>query len=78
VPTVDGKRGNPVLFARRFVEEMQAIGGDVGARHLIGAHAEEVCEIGMDDDATLTDIDTPAALDALTARATEPAAEPTI
>ena len=51
VPTVRGKRGNPVLFASRFVPEMRQVSGDVGARHLIGAHAEEVVEIEMDDDA---------------------------
>jgi molybdenum cofactor cytidylyltransferase len=65
VPTVRGKRGNPVLFASRFVQEMRQLSGDVGARHLIGAHAEEVVEIEMDDDAALLDIDTPAALSAL-------------
>ena len=51
VPTVRGKRGNPVLFASRFVPEMRQVSGDVGARHLIGAHADEVVEIEMDDDA---------------------------
>ncbi len=65
VPTVAGKRGNPVLFATRFVPEMRQLSGDVGARHLIGAHAEAVVEIEMDDDSTLLDIDTPAALSAL-------------
>jgi molybdenum cofactor cytidylyltransferase len=38
VPTRLGKRGNPVLWARRFFPEMQDIAGDVGARHLIGAY----------------------------------------
>ena len=65
VPTVRGKRGNPVLFATRFVPEMRTIGGDVGARHLIGEHAEEVIEVELDDDAALLDIDTPEALAAL-------------
>jgi molybdenum cofactor cytidylyltransferase len=64
VPTVRGKRGNPVLFATRFVPEMREIGGDVGARHLLGEHAEEVVEIELDDGALL-DIDTPEALAAL-------------
>ena len=65
VPTVAGKRGNPVLFATRLIPEMQQLSGDVGARHLIGAHAEAVVEIEMDDDSALLDIDTPAALSAL-------------
>lgn len=65
VPTVAGKRGNPVLFAREFLSEMRAVEGDVGARHLIGAHHDRVCEVEMDDDATLIDVDTKDALAAL-------------
>ncbi|MGI9437858.1 MAG: NTP transferase domain-containing protein [Geminicoccaceae bacterium] len=68
VPTVNGKRGNPVLFSIDYVEEMRAVEGDVGARHLIGAHAEHVCEIEMDDEAALLDIDTKEALAELTRR----------
>jgi molybdenum cofactor cytidylyltransferase len=44
---------------------MGALAGDVGAKHLIGEHAELVAEIEMDDDAILVDIDTPEALEAL-------------
>lgn len=67
VPTWQGKRGNPVLFAKRFFAEMQEIAGDTGARALIGEHAEVVCEVPMDDNAVLLDIDTPEALAALDA-----------
>jgi len=66
VPTHLGKRGNPVLWDRRFFAEMAGLSGDVGARHLIGANAELVVEVEMDDDAVLIDIDSPAALTALT------------
>jgi molybdenum cofactor cytidylyltransferase len=62
VPTWQGKRGNPVLFGRRFFAEMQEVAGDTGARALIGEHAEAVCEVPMDDDAVLLDVDTPEAL----------------
>lgn len=64
VATRHGKRGNPVLWARRFFPEMLAIEGDVGARQLIGHYAELVCEVEASDDAPLTDIDTPEALSA--------------
>ena len=64
VPTRRGKRGNPVLWAKRFFAEMVELAGDVGAKHLIGEHAELVTEVEMDDDAVLVDIDTPEALDA--------------
>ncbi len=66
VPTVKGKRGNPVLFSTAFVDDMLTIEGDVGAKHLIGLHAEQVVEIEMDSDATLIDVDTKEALAALT------------
>ena len=65
VPTRRGKRGNPVLWAKRFIPEMAELAGDVGAKHLIGEHAELVCEVEMDDDSVLVDIDTPDALAAL-------------
>ncbi|GAB2175187.1 NTP transferase domain-containing protein [Dongia sp. agr-C8] len=69
VPTVDGKRGNPVLFDRRYFEEMLALEGDVGARHLIGAHDDQVAELSVDDAAVFTDVDTPEAYDRLLAKA---------
>jgi molybdenum cofactor cytidylyltransferase len=62
VPTHRGKRGNPVLWARRFFSEMAELRGDVGARHLIGEYAELVVEIEMEDDGVLVDVDTPDAL----------------
>ena len=65
VPVFEGKRGNPVLFARRFFEEVAAVRGDVGARHLIGEYEEYVCEVAMDDRAVLFDVDSPQALNEL-------------
>jgi molybdenum cofactor cytidylyltransferase len=59
VPVHHGKRGNPVLWARRFFEDMHGISGDVGARHLIGANESLVYEIEFGDTAVLTDLDTP-------------------
>ncbi len=62
VPTYAGKRGNPVLWSRRFFAEMSAVQGDVGAKHLIGEHAEVVCEVSASSDSVLTDVDSPDAL----------------
>jgi len=64
LPTHRGKRGNPVLWDRRFFETMKAVSGDVGARHLLGENEELVVEIEAGDDAVLVDIDTPQALKA--------------
>jgi molybdenum cofactor cytidylyltransferase len=69
VPTVQGKRGNPVLFARRFFAEMESVSGDVGARHLIGESPELVREVDMADGGVLLDIDTPQALEQVRDRA---------
>jgi molybdenum cofactor cytidylyltransferase len=62
VPTCNGKRGNPVLWSAAFIPDMMALKGDVGARHLIGTHADQVCEVPMDGPGVLTDVDTPEAL----------------
>jgi molybdenum cofactor cytidylyltransferase len=62
VPTYKGKRGNPILWARRFIPDMMTAAGDVGARHLIGENAELVCEVEMAGEGVLIDLDTPEAL----------------
>ncbi|MDP7547843.1 MAG: NTP transferase domain-containing protein, partial [Alphaproteobacteria bacterium] len=67
VPTYQGKRGNPVLFAARFFAEMGQVAGDSGAKHLIGQHEDEVVEVAMDDDGIFLDVDTPDALTAIRA-----------
>lgn len=58
VPVHNGKRGNPVLWARRFFEDMQGVSGDVGAKALIGANESLVYEVEFEDTAVLTDLDT--------------------
>lgn len=61
VPAFQGKRGNPVLWDRRFFGEMTMLAGDVGARHLIGEHSELVTEIEAEDAGIFLDVDTPEA-----------------
>ncbi|MGD9536061.1 MAG: NTP transferase domain-containing protein [Alphaproteobacteria bacterium] len=61
VPTFKGKRGNPVLWAARYFPEIMRLSGDVGARHLIGSHAEAVYEIESPDRSVVLDLDTPEA-----------------
>jgi molybdenum cofactor cytidylyltransferase len=62
MPTIDGRRGNPVLWSKRFFPELMAIEGDVGARHLITRYGEAVVEVPVTETAALVDIDTPEAL----------------
>ena len=67
VPTIDGQRGNPVVWSRRFFSDLMAVEGDVGARYLIGRFGEAVTEEPLAGSAALTDIDTPEALEAVKA-----------
>ncbi|MFN4088035.1 MAG: NTP transferase domain-containing protein [Alphaproteobacteria bacterium] len=66
VPTAQGKRGNPVLWARRFFDEIMALAGDRGAKALIEEHGDQVAEVAMPDPGVALDIDTPEALAAFT------------
>ncbi len=67
IPTIDGKRGNPVVWSRRFFPDLMAVEGDVGARYLIDRYAEAVTEVPLTGTAALTDVDTPEALQAVKA-----------
>ncbi|GAB4182846.1 MAG: hypothetical protein Fur0039_27330 [Rhodocyclaceae bacterium] len=59
VPVRAGRRGNPVLWPRRFFGEMMRLSGDRGARELIDAHAGEVCGVELATDAIFLDADAP-------------------
>ena len=63
VPVSDGRRGNPVLWSRRFFKELMTLDGDIGARHLITRHGETVAEVPVEGHGAFLDIDTPQALE---------------
>ena len=65
IPERDGRRGNPILWPRRYFAEMCAVAGDVGARSLLELHADEVRSVVIASDAIFADVDTPDALAAL-------------
>lgn len=62
VPTLAGRRGNPVLIARGLFEAVSAQTGDVGARGLLDAAGDALIEVPIDDASVALDIDTPEAL----------------
>jgi len=64
VPVSDSRRGNPVLWSRRFFSELMTLDGDIGARHLIAKHGEAVAEVPVEGHGAFLDIDTPQALEA--------------
>ncbi|HEY1857181.1 molybdopterin-binding/glycosyltransferase family 2 protein [Acidocella sp.] len=59
LPSVNGQRGNPVLWGRRFFDELLALTGDAGARQILHRHMEFVAEVPVQSDTVLRDFDTP-------------------
>ena len=60
----NGRRGHPVLWDRRFADDLASLGGDTGGRDMLHEHAGQIVTVEMDDDAVLRDLDTPAAFEA--------------
>lgn len=58
VPVHDGRRGNPVLWDRRFFADLVALEGDEGARSLLSRYGSDVVTVEVADDAVLVDFDT--------------------
>ncbi|PAU54074.1 nucleotidyltransferase family protein [Pseudomonas indica] len=61
-PLHDGQRGHPVLFGRRYWQEMMTLTGDQGARRVLEDHEEAWLGLEVNDPGVLRDADTPAAL----------------
>ena len=61
VPRYRGMHGHPVLFARRWFRELEALSGDSGARAILSEHPEAVSYIEVDDPGILRDVDHPPA-----------------
>ena len=59
-PFYDGRRGNPVAFHNTHLNELLALQGDHGARHLLDEH--RVTKVQVDDPGIFSDIDTTADL----------------
>jgi len=45
VPVYEGRRGHPVIFRATLYEELLRAPVDIGARAVVRAHANEVCEV---------------------------------
>lgn len=69
VPIYKGRRGHPVIFMRDVWDELLATPGDVGARAVVRRDPRRVLDVPVDDAGILVDVDTPADLQELIARA---------
>lgn len=61
VPTAEGRRGNPVLWSRRFFAELSSVTGDMGGRNVLLGYPEAVTEVELGP-AVAIDLDTPDAI----------------
>jgi molybdenum cofactor cytidylyltransferase len=58
VPRYAGSRGNPVIFDRSLFSELLEAEGDVGGRHVIERHVDEIAWLDVPDGHIGGDIDT--------------------
>ena len=58
VPVFDKQRGHPVIFDLKYLEELLALHGDVGAKVIIESHPKDVREVKVKSDEVLIDVDT--------------------
>jgi molybdenum cofactor cytidylyltransferase len=59
VPSYEQKRGHPVMFTRRFFEEILALEASAQPRAVLQAHPDSVRMIETGDEGILIDINTP-------------------
>lgn len=59
IPTADGERGHPALFAGTTFEALLSAPPDEGARAVVYADRTDVREVPADDDRVFVDVDTP-------------------
>ncbi len=59
VPTIGGRRGNPVVLSRKLADRIEQLSGDSGAGPILRGRSD-VLECPVDDPAILQDVDTPA------------------
>jgi molybdenum cofactor cytidylyltransferase len=58
-PRYKGKRGNPVLWDKRYFNEMKNLSGDQGAKSLLKKYADDIAMVEVASDSIFIDVDTP-------------------
>ncbi len=60
LPTFDNRRGHPTFFRWSLVEQLSRLPADVGLNALVAQNESTTCEVAVNDQAVLIDLDTPA------------------
>ncbi len=59
IPVHNGIPGHPIVFPFRYAEELKALKGDQGARHLIRCDEDSVAIVELEDIGIVRDVDSP-------------------
>jgi molybdenum cofactor cytidylyltransferase len=59
LPTFHGKRGHPVIFARKLFDELLAAPEENGARSVVWQHAHEVAEVSTTEEGIVLNLNDP-------------------
>lgn len=58
IPSFLGRRGHPVIFHRKYKEELLKLKGDVGGRSIVERHPEDVRVVPVKSAGVVKDLDT--------------------
>jgi len=58
IPTYQARRGNPIIFAVGYKEELLRLEGDVGGREIVKRHPDDVLEVAVDSESVIININT--------------------
>lgn len=56
LPSYQGRRGHPVLFAAALFDELRAAPLDVGARHVVRQHPRDILEVATEEEGVVLNI----------------------
>ncbi len=59
IPTYNGKRGHPVIFASSLYDELLAAPEEQGARAVVWRHAKDVLEVPTDEEGVVLNLNDP-------------------
>ena len=62
IPTYNGKRGHPVIFASSLYDELLAAPEEQGARAVVWRHAKDVLEVPTDEEGVVLNLNDPETL----------------
>ena len=59
IPVYNGQRGHPVIFSAELFNELRNAPTDIGARAVVRAHPDDICEVQVNEIGVVINIDTP-------------------